>query len=448
MVLIKNPLSGGGGGGGDIVNSIVQEYQASTSDVEAGTFVEFVNTIGDRTQFDGSGTSISAEAVALEDGKVFVAFRKATYGDRYAVIATISGGAVSFGTEVLLSTNVTQSYANTYVDASPDKTKVLVFWRAKNNLNAVICCGVSGATITVGAEATLANGSDSFAGLGARGVEWLDDTRAFLGYAYAGAYAQGAVATVASDLSITIGTATVLNSTAGMFDMKVLSPTRVVFVENNTSGDSSIASLYAYYATVNGDTISTTSRTSISVGSIDSFYSLNSGSRGTLVRINSTDAAALFVGRPYGRQSGIGLWSCRLSTSGSPISAVSGNEIFGYGSTNGYASAITGARVFAGSDGPYAVINYNSGSLKLAKLRPAISGVAIKEFQAIATGSSVNTYGGAIIGANGLVFYGSSTKLYAYPLISQVKPAEIEISGLTKTEATTSSAGEVYVLNN
>lgn len=448
MVLIKNPLSGGGGGGGDVVNGIVQEYLANTSDVEAGTFVEFVNTIGANTQLEGSGTTISAEAVALEDGKVFVAFRKGNYGNRYAVIATISGGVVSFGTEILLSTNVTQSYADTYASASPDKSKVLVFWRAKNNLNAVICCGVSGTTITVGTEATLENGSDSFVGLGARGVEWLDDTRAFLGYAYAGGQARGAVATVASDLSITIGTATAINSTTGMFDMKVLSPTRVVFVERQTSGDSSIATGYAYYATVSGTTISTTSRGRISVGSIDSFYSLDSGSRGTLVRINSTDAAVLFVGRPYGRQSGISLWSCRLSTSGSPISAVSGNEIFGYGSTTSYVSKVSGVRVFAGSDGPYAVIDYNAGKLQLAKLRPAVAGVAIKEFQQIANVSSYHAYGGAIIGANGLLCYGSTTTLYAYPLMAKVKPAEIEISGLTKTEATTSSAGEVYLLNN
>lgn len=415
--------------GTTIVNGVIKNYLASTSTVDAGTFVEFVNTIGTRTQFDGSGTTINAEAVALEDGKVFVAFRKGSTGDRYAVIATISGGVVSFGTEVLLSTNTTQSYSDTYVSASPDKSKVLVSWRSSSTEAAVIACEISGSSIEVGTEET----QNQFYALG---VAWLDNNKAFwAGYKSSTGY--GVVINVADDLSITMGTATAIVSSENKFDFAVLTGSSVLAVTST---------LYAFSCSISGYTISATNKVFVSGLSYTSSY--KAGFSHSVIRINDTDIAYIVVGSLSNTTLGTMVWSARVSISnGSPVLVACGS-LFGGSFFPVYSSTTTGAVLFEGSDGPYAVIDHNSGYLKLAKLRPAISGVVIKEIQAITTGSSLNAYGGAIIGANGLLFYGSSTTLNAYPLVAEVKPAEIEVSGFTKTEATTSTPGEVWVLNS
>lgn len=437
--------------GTTIVNGVIENYLASTSTVDTGTFVEFVNTIGARTQLNYSNAT--AEAVALEDGKVFVAYRKGTYGNRYAVIATISGGTVSFGTEVLLSTNTIASYFDTYMSASPDNSRVLVSWTGSTTAACAVCCAISGDTITAGVEFSTAITSGS---PGTQGLGWLSDNNAFLAIGYGNAQLRGCVLTIDSELNITNGTFTTLTNASNdnQADFCIVSSTAVIGLKYQTSSNATTCG-YAFWASINGETITVGNTIRVTPDSVWYSY-IKFGQKGSAVRINNTDIGVLYVGRQklYTPAVNYLLYSCRLSISSGSLAFVAGNEILGWG-VEEYSdgnNTVSSVKVMEGSDGPFALLNYTSsdgGNIFLAKLRIAKTGFAIKEYQQVYTASGApSNYSGALLGANGLVAISTSSRLYAYPLIAKVKPAEIEVSGLTKTEATTSVPGEVWVLNS
>lgn len=142
MVQIKNPLSGGGGGG-DVVNGVVEQFLSSGEDIEANTFVEFVQSIGTDGTVITPG-SMYFTAVALTDTDVFVEYASSNYPT--AVIVSFDGENITVGTAVRL-TSASNHYLN---PLSVKMTSAKVFVIEGSTVLYGYVCTVAGQAISVG----------------------------------------------------------------------------------------------------------------------------------------------------------------------------------------------------------------------------------------------------------------------------------------------------------
>lgn len=144
------------------INGIIEEYTvASSGNVSAGDFVEFVNeanntptnTVGSTLSTKtGSGEQISA--VALSDTKIFIAYRSSTNLYMYGMVCTISGTTITKGTETKLSSVLHTGYSISV--SLLDRNTVFIAHSSGSGyyLYAMICT-INGTTITAGTDTIL-----------------------------------------------------------------------------------------------------------------------------------------------------------------------------------------------------------------------------------------------------------------------------------------------------
>lgn len=214
MALIKNPLSGGGGGGDiNILNGVIEQYRSSTENIDANTFVEFINDWqsvrgeGDKQVSDTAGSAYQCiSATKINSEKVLLAHvidGSSKYA--YVCIVSIIDGEILHGTETLVSS--------------------------------VLAAGS-------GISTTLIEDNKVFVG-------WLKRSSDFR------AYPNGAIASISGN-TVTIGTSFELadsSSESGSIATTLVSGN--VFVLFGKSGDSSTQGIYGVVATVSGDSITT-----------------------------------------------------------------------------------------------------------------------------------------------------------------------------------------------
>ena len=143
-----------------IVNGAITQLKADSSTIDKDTFVEFTNSIsrGTDTQLSSaSGGYTNAVSEEIGTDKVFVAHSNGGY--LYGVVCTISGDTITVGTAVQISTAANSAQ---YVSITKlDTDKVFLSYRWGSYLYGVVCT-VSGTTITAGTETEISHFSNSY----------------------------------------------------------------------------------------------------------------------------------------------------------------------------------------------------------------------------------------------------------------------------------------------
>ena len=425
-----NSISGGGGGSIQIINGIIEQYKASAETISANNFVEFIND----TQLV-SGTSVyeNTSAVAIDINKVFIAHRNGN--NLYGIVCTINGTAITTGTDTQLATPIgsTSSYAYQYTSAVLiDTNKVFIAHRNSNYLYGIVCT-INGTTITVGADTQLSDVTSSYIYISAA---LLDTNKVFIAHRN-GNDLYGVVCTV-DGTTITIGTDTQLATGNSIYQNSFVTQinTNKVFVVHRGGGNSY---LYGVVCTVDETTITVGADTQLSTGA--SAYQ---------------NASAKLV-----------------STNKVFVAHRSGSYLYGVVCT------IDGTIITTGTDTQLSVgaTSYDDASMELIDTNKVfiahrydrylygvvctIDGttITIGTDTQLSSGTVSYDFASAVLADANKVFIAHRNDTYLCGLTCKINGTNIEdlvtitsastkIDGLLVTQATTSSTGNVWVLNS
>jgi len=430
--LVPEVLNIPSGGSINIVNGIIEQYKAETSTISANTFVEFVNkytfdTIGTDTQLsDVSNSYYHISAVALSDTKVFIAHRNGSY--LYGIVCTINGTTITAGTDTQLSTGGTSYQYASSVALSDNK--VFVAHRYGSYLYGIVCT-IDGTTITAGTDTQLSTGSSAYSYASAVS---LGENKVFVAYCYNSSYL-GCIVCEINGTTITIGTETQLSTKGSSYEYAsaVSLSENKVFVAHRNGGSSNSSYLNGIVCTIDGTTITAGTDTTISSTSNASYYA-------SAVALNDNK---VFVAHRYG--SYLGGVVCTIDgttiTAGTDTTLVSINYSYEYAS----AVALSNNKIF---------IAHRSGSY-LYGIVCTISGTTITAGTdtQLSTGSVSYYYASAVALSNSKVFIARCYNadylggIVCNISVNTIQEATTKINGLTKTQCTTSTTGDVWALN-
>ena len=216
------------------------------------TLTTISTSAGTPVIFDATTTTYKSSAYDSTNGKVVIAYRdwdNSNYGT--AVVGTVSGTSISFGTPVVFNTGTTDYISSTYNSASG---KVVIAYRDSGNSNqgTAIVGTVSGTSISFGSEVIFNSGITIYVG------STYDSTneKTVIVYRDQGNsnYGTAIVGTV-SGTSISFGSEVVFNSANTQFAQATYDSTngKVVIVYND-GGNSDYGT--AIVGTVSGTSIS------------------------------------------------------------------------------------------------------------------------------------------------------------------------------------------------
>lgn len=460
MARIKNPqmLAVGDGGeawdGKKVLNGVIKEYLANAGTINANTFVEFIE------HFDtGSDTSISTDsysgtnfsAVALDDSKVFIAYSRGSNQQLYCIVCEISGTIITKGSEtLLLGTN--NSFGKVTV-LSDSKVFISVLNTLANYVYD-LACTISGKTITVGSSTTIITQYTNDAS-----PTKLSSSKVLLSYRLNNTV-NGVVCTV-SGTTVTAGTGTTLKTnrpigfggeafTAVVAFSDVKAFMYYIYGNNATSSTDTPLYLHGFTCTISGTTI--TSGSDVSIAETPS--SNNGASMPNLASAAVINDSDVFIAHNYPPSS---LYGVVCSTVGTDTIVGKAVALSTIAQSGRYISVTTidNSKVF--------IAHSYQSNYSLRGMACVINGTTITQGTDVAIVPSANA--GAAISATLLdsskVFIAhqhplsdSSIAKYLYGIIyelpvTMVSPTNSNnIAGLTKTECTENTPGEVWVLGS
>ena len=223
-------------------------------------------TVGDPVVFESATTSLTSAIFDSSNNKVVIAYRdqgNSNYGT--AIVGTVSGSSISFGTPVVFESTNTTHIAATF-DSSNNKVVIVYRDGGNSNYGTAIVGTVSGTSISFGTAVVFESASSRYFSA----TFDSSNNKVVIAYQDYGnsSYGTAIVGTV-SGTSISFGTAVVFNSdttsyTSATFDS---SNNKVVIAYRDPDGDTG----------GNGQAIvGTVSGTSISFGSAVMFETSNS----------------------------------------------------------------------------------------------------------------------------------------------------------------------------
>ena len=456
MAIIKNPITVVGGGG-DVVNGVIERYKASTSTISANTFVEFVQTITSgvpKALHTGNGGYI--DVARLDASKVFVAYEVDSV--LYGVVCTISGTTFSIGTRVQIASDSTYlAYPNVCELSSKS---VAVIYQLTSNTGPVKgnVCTISGTTITVGTQTSIATASY-------RHVKATTCSSTAVAVCYGKSSSNNSVVLQKVSISgttMTVGTAVSmgLGPTYG-FSVAALSATSFIFCGVYAGTSLAIKLVSA------SDTTLTIEKESTNVGAPELDYpigilpfdgsvvgiflesgfnnqskpNIQRGVRCLLLNIASTSEFSIMDYRP--------VYIDRANHSFNNIPPAAACKMFPGSTSKGIVSFLRGS----GS-----VITLHAFTVELSNNTnlKVYESVGIRTHTTSAISNYAKQYGLAPM-SNGTVFFGAFNNNgetgakengTVCTVNSAVQPSSAVVDGITKTECTTSTAGDVWVLNN
>jgi hypothetical protein len=212
-------------------------------------------SLGSPVTFSSGSIQYSTTTASFDasQGKVVIAYKdtaNSNYGT--AVVGTVSGTSISFGTPVVFESNTSDQFASCY-DANGQKT--VISYRASSNGKSIVGT-VSGTSISFGSSST-------FSATSARYMSSsydISNQKICIGYRDGSTNYGSAVVGTVSGSSISFGTVTVFNSaqTSGISTAYDSDNVKIILSYNDSANGSSIA----------GDI----SGTSISFGTKTVFY--------------------------------------------------------------------------------------------------------------------------------------------------------------------------------
>ena len=250
----------GGASGGNVVNGIIEQYKASTSTIDANTFVEFVNgtlTIGtDTTLVNAKATydnPLWAKAIFIDDNKVAIYYQNNSDTRYYITICTINNTTITVGTP-----NQVESDTNSTIVTLDTNKLMLIRPYGTSNLAGIVYT-VSGTTITAGELTTIASSTN--ASYYPKAIQ-LDTNKVLILHRGDSTYLKAIVCTI-SGTTIIAGTDTTLStdSRASQFNDVVAINSSSFFVANCYTSNKY---LYGVAGTISGSTITIGSSLSLS----------------------------------------------------------------------------------------------------------------------------------------------------------------------------------------
>lgn len=421
------------GGGGDIVNGIIRNYKAATSTIDANTFVEFVNFIGEDndSQILRNGQSDDAQAVLIDTNKVFITHKPNGGTGLYCTVCTISGTTITVGT----STMISASSGSTYTGASTtvlEANKVFVVHSRSSYAYGVVCT-ISGTTITVGTDIQLSTDSYSNYYMAAT---TLTSSKVFVSHR-GSSYLYGVVCTI-SGTTITIGT-----------DIQLTTTTSTYSDANSIALDSSkVFVIYPVSYKLTG-AVCSISGTTITIGSGYTLSNENYSTRDNAMVLLDTNKVFIAHGDSYPRFRGV---VCTFS--GSTITAGTDTLLSTERNTTDVYAHLSAVKVSAGK-----VFVAHATRDNLYGALCSVSGTTItKMYDRPLTDKSIASqtfqYSSCILLENNKVFvsHRDSSSINAMILTlfdeTRVGSSNTMIEGVTKTACTTGGTGQVWVLNN
>ena len=442
--------------GGDVLNGIIQSYMAETETINANTFIEFAQRMknGEKPTIGNISTSISphssgraASAVLLEENKVFIAYAEtsSTYSIN-AAICTIENSSITVNTSgfTLVSGSEVCIWPDSVVACALTSNSVVVGYdyNSSGEYAYAIACKIDGNTITKGNAVSVSTSSQS----GARmSIERLNDAKAVMAYgSQAGVYA--IVLSVSNSLSISKGTKKAIKSSGNFPKARIvkLTDTTMLVCYNLFDG---------YFSNTCHCVVISISGTTISVGTV---VDLGYGDLWDILTINANKVCVL-----YG-----GLSASICTISGTSINVVNTQNNFSLcpDSTSTSPSRLR-AIYFAESSLVYMCYGQTV----------TVNGSSIKKYYALICSLSddniiTKAYEGEIYSDSNMgdtnvrllkidsdrllvgISVGGLTCLYQFvsyigTVEDVVRVANTKIEGITKTACTTTTPGEVWVLN-
>ena len=461
MATIKNPTTVISGDGTDVVNGIIENYKASAETIAAGTFVEFIENWGavDTTE----GVSLSSQdsyasepgisAVQIDENKVFVVFVSGadstqTNNFSYAAVCIVDGVDITVGTAVQLN--------DTSGTTSPSmvvKVDTNIAFIVDNRVGYRIYgtpCIIDGTTITVKTRTMLDELTGATVNYHRRNITACSITLYQVFFAWQSKtssstkrFRVGSCTIRGTNLAVTVGTRVEQDSSVGSasnLSSVPLDNARVFLAFPGASSEQ-----FAMICTVNIATRAVTLGTA---------YELNSSNSAS----NFSDTALLEKDKIFMTQRvDSRLYGMICVVSGTTITSGSTVQL----SSESYSYAGSAVAVVDGG-----VIFIVSTSLSNQKLRFVVVGANGSGVEVLCDGefySDLSSFGsGAGVSApvhldNGRVFVANlkpktSAAANATAFMANaetlVRSATAGIDGLTKTECTTSTAGDVWVLNS
>ena len=422
----------GGTGGGDIVNGIIEQYKASTSTIDANSFVEFVNsglTVGSDTTLlntsNSANNNSTFKAIFIDDNKVAILHTYTTGSNDYVVICEINGTTITAGVDTEIGYSSDDS---TIVKV--DTNKFMIAGKKGSALSGAICV-VNGTTITIGSDTTLSTATYAYQYPEAIQLE----TNKILLLHRNDSNLYGMICTI-NGTTITAGTDTLVsNSTNAWYRPKATKINNSKFFLAHSYG--SDFTLRVVTGTISGS--------AIMMGTALSLISIKDSGR-TKPCVTVSDNKVLVIhGLLSSNAGGI---VCTISettiTAGTDTSLPInfGKSTVNYvdvGKYNENQTLITYAN-YSGSSELYYLFCYISGTDITTSSTTLINNansypvsLASSDNKSVVAHKSDNTnkY------LNGAVFS------YLY----NIRESTTKIDGITKTQATTSTAGDVWVLN-
>ena len=428
MTQIKNPLTVIPGGSANIINGVFEEYLASGEDINANNFVEFVNRLGQDTPVSTTdNTSTRISAVALDDKRVFLAHSYNSNYYLYGVVLTLDKSGIAVGTDTALVQATRAGYRISAVKLADGSIFIAHSYDSSNYLYA-LTCSVDGDTISVGTDTALVTTNNAATFLSAAAI----GNSVFISHMLSN-YLNGIVCTV-SNGSITNGSDTEIDTGSTLTgNPETVLVGNTIFI---AYGRSSSTYLFAIACTISGTTISKGSAVVLEQ---------SASLAGSTISLASLDGSKVFVAHSYNTFRY--LYGQVCSVSGTTITVGGDYQL----STTVYTG--TGiAAVAIGSD-KVSIFHSYTASYYLYNLVATISNTTITAGQntPVLTEANSGTFISATQTDNGSVLVAHSSnsgnQLAAIAQGKLIQPTSTTINGLTKTKATETEAGKVWVLD-
>lgn len=441
----------GGAGGGEIINGIIEQYKASTSDISANSFVEFVTTVSKGNDIQLSTKLGGISATAIDDNKVFVTHKNSTTGSfpvsdgLFGMVCTINGTTITTGTDTQL---VGGNYAGMWAYAiTIDTNKVFVICTDGSNyrLGGTVCT-ISGTTISTSGLTSIYSSNSSIQGASATKID-ANKVYVSTNTGYSSYYLMGIICTI-SGTSITVGSATTISSNkeSGNVTSTTTIDTNKVFIAYPY--ETSYDTLGGVVCTVSGTTITKGSNTQLSTIT-------NSGITNAQMlpeRIVTLDTNKVFIAH-----SGSNYELCGIVCTVSGTTITKGTDTQLYSNTQSvYSIQISAEKI--GNDKVFVTHSNQAGSGSQQKLNGLLCNVSgttitIDSDTSLTTGVCSANYNSSTVLENKIfiVHQSDSTNKYLNGIVVDLTPtiklSTSKIDGITKDEITTSTAGDVWVLN-
>lgn len=464
MALIKNPLSGGGGGGGSIsvVNGIIEQYKAVSGTIDANTFVEFVNSeapgAGEDTKLSDTtygGNMVSA--VSLGNNKVLVVHNGDGRFDTshvYGVVVTISGVAITYGTDTQICQNYLDNYGYNRLSAVLVSQNKVFIAHPRKYSNSVALYGIvvtiSGDTITVGTDSLLSASQNG--GTDVISASLISESKIFIAHNIDNSISNSnsrlaGVVIIVSGTTINIASSDIQLSTtyfAGGGVSATLVDTNTVFVGHNGSTSTSSSGIRCY-----GVIASISSTNTITAGTDTQLMNAGATYHNFYTAVTLTNGNVFLVSTGGGNSNARYLVASIASTT---ITVEQAAQLAAYSWGENSAGAVvlpSGVDVF---------VSHQASDNTLSAVVVTIEGSTVT-IGNDTTMSSITWSGGAnsspaVVGNNvfvahpvtGNILYGVVSDLSQ---IYRVRPATSapKMLGLTAGSLTDTTAGGVWVLN-